>query len=172
MKTTGLAWLGGGTVWLVAGLLNGGTHESIWLVADALIAVGIFGLSRANLHSGRRLGAVGLVLAALGRASFVAAEIIAAISGNDDNALLPFGALATAVGMILYGIAVIRARTLELPKRVAPLVVGLYPFLGMFPIVVATGEPSGLAVSLWGVPIAALGAALVPRTVAAAPPVA
>ena len=172
MKTTALAWLGGGSAWLVAGLINGGTVEAIWLVADALIAVGIFGLWRADLHAGRRLGVVGLVIAALGRAFFVAAEIMAAVSGNDDNALLPIGALATAVGMILYGIAVIRARTCESPNRFAPLVVGLYPFLGMFPIVAATGEPSALAISLWGVPIAVLGVALVSRTVAVARPAA
>jgi hypothetical protein len=172
MKTTVLAWLGGGTVWLVAGLIDGGTHEAIWLVADALIAVGIFGLWRADLHAGRRLGAVGLGIAALGRASFVAAEIIAAVTGNDDNALLPIGALATAAGMILYGVAVIRSRTLESPNRFAPLVVGIYPFLAMFPIVAATGEPSELAVSLWGIPIAVLGVVLAPRSVAVARPVA
>lgn len=168
MKTTALAWLAGGTVWLVAGLIDGGTYEAIWLVADALIAVGIVGLWRADLHSGRRLGAVGLVIAALGRAFFVAAELVAAVSGNDDNALLPIGALATGVGMILYGIAVIRARTVESPNRFAPLVVGFYPFLGMFPIVVATGEASVLAISVWGVPMAVLGLALVSRPSAVA----
>jgi hypothetical protein len=169
MKATALAWLTGGVLWLVAGLANNGTHEAIWLVSDALIAIGIAGLWRANLHSGRRLGIAGLALSALGRAAFVVAEIVSAVTGNDENALLPVGAFATAIGMTVFGIAVLRAHTLETPGRFAALAVGLYPFAAMFPIVIATGDPSGLAIALWGVPIALLGLALAPRTVTAVP---
>jgi hypothetical protein len=167
MKATALAWMTGGALWVAAGLVDDGTHEAIWLASDTLIAIGIAGLWRANLHSGRRLGVAGLGLAALGRAAFVVAETISAITGNDQNALLPVGAIATAVGMTLCGIAVLRSHTLDAPGCFAPLTVGLYPFAAMFPIVIATGEPSALAISLWGVPVALLGAALAPRTVAA-----
>ena len=167
MKGIALAWLTGGILWLIAGLVDHGSYEAIWLAADVLIAIGIAGLWRANLHSGRRLGVTGLALAALGRAAFIVAEIVSAITGNDENALLPIGAFATAIGMTLFGIAILRAHTLGTPARFAPLAVGLYPFAGMFPIVIATGEPSVLAVSLWGVPIALLGLALATKTVAA-----
>ena len=93
------------------------------------------------------------------------AEIVSAITGNDENALLPVGAFATAIGMTLFGIAVLRARTLDTPGRFAPLTVGLFPFVAMFPIVIASGEPSTLAITLWGIPIALLGVALAPKTV-------
>ncbi|HEX3930117.1 MAG TPA: hypothetical protein VHW64_05405 [Nocardioides sp.] len=170
MKAIALVWIAGGTLWLAAGLVNDGTHEAIWLASDTLIAIGIAGLWRANLHSSRRLGVAGLALTTLGRAAFVVAEIVSAINGNDENALLPVGALATAIGMSLFGIAVFRTHTLDALGRFVPLTVGLYPFAAMFPIVIVTGEPSSLAISLWGVPIALLGAALAPKTVAAPTP--
>jgi hypothetical protein len=40
------------------------------------------------------------------------------------------------------------------------LAMGLYPFLVMFPVVAATGEPSMLLIGLWGVPAAVIGIAL------------
>lgn len=165
MKAIALVWMTGGILWLVAGLVDAGTHEAIWLASDTLIAIGIAGLWRANLHSGRRLGVAGLALAALGRAAFVVAEIVSAITGDDENALLPIGALATAIGMTVFGIAVLRTHTLDTRGRFTPLAVGLYPFAAMFPIVIATGEPSTIAISLWGVPIALLGVALAPSSV-------
>ena len=163
MNATPRAWLFGGALWLVAGLVNHGSTEAIWLAADALIAVGIIGLARADLHSGSRPGAVGLALAGLGRAAFVAAELMAAFTGNDENAVLPVGALLTAIGLTLYGVAVLRAGRLVRPAAFAPLFAGIYPFAVMFPVVAATGEPSALAIAFWGVPIGLIGPAVVHR---------
>jgi hypothetical protein len=172
MKKTSFAWLLGGALWLVAGLTNNGTHEAIWLAADAFIAFGIFGLWNADLHAGKRLGAVGLALVALGRAAFVVAEIAAVASGNDENAMLPAGAILTAIGMTMYGVEVIRSRRLSGPAAIAPLLAGIYPFAAMFPIVAATGEPSTVAIALWGIPLGLIGLAFVgrPSTATAAAP--
>lgn len=161
--TTASTWMLGGILWILAGRLDQGTHEAMWLAADACLAVGIVGLWRIDLHAGSRAGALGLAVAALGRAAFVVAEVVAALSGDDENALLPVGALLTAVGLTSFGVAVLRVRRLPRARGLgrwsgfAPLSAGLYPFLAMFPIVAATGEPSDVAIALWGIPLGAIG---------------
>jgi hypothetical protein len=62
--------------------------------------------------------------------------------------LLPAGALLGSVGMILTGIGFVRARRWTGWHRWTPLVPGVYPFVGMFPVAIATGAP--VAVSLVG----------------------
>lgn len=72
----------------------------------------------------------------------------------------PFGAFLLGLGMLIVGIQVIRAGELKGWKRYTPLLVGLYPFVCMFPIVLITGSPSIYAILLWGVPWKIMGCAL------------
>ncbi len=87
------------------------------------------------------------------------AEIQASIL-VEDRILQPVGALITAVGMTLVGIAVLRTRRWGGWQRFTPLLVGVYPFLVMFPFVIVTGKPSILAISGWGLPWLLLGYAI------------
>jgi hypothetical protein len=158
-RTAGL-WTLGGATWLAAGLINGGTYEVIWIAADLLLLAGLIGLAQLAPHGTRRAGKAGLIVAAVGRVAFIAAEVIAAVTGKNENPFLPIGALLTVIGMVLLGVAVYRAQRWDTPARLAPLAMGVYPVVAMFPIVVATGEPSTVAIALWGVPTALLGLAV------------
>ena len=160
-SSTAAAWACGGILWLVAGLINGGSYEALWLVADALILVGLLGLGRLRLHGTSRSGQAGLALATVGRLVFIAGEVVSVVQGNDENLLLPLAALSSAIGLTVYGVGTARAALVDAGPRFAPLLVGLYPFLAMFPIVIARGgDPSELAIAFWGIPIALLGGAL------------
>jgi hypothetical protein len=105
------------------------------------------------------LGGIALGIALLGRVVFVLAEIHSSIL-VDDSILQPLGAVITAVGMTLVGTAVLRTRRWGGWQRFTPLLVGVYPFLVMFPFVIVTGEPNILAISGWGLPWFLLGYAI------------
>ncbi len=62
----------------------------------------------------------------------------------------PLGALLCALGMILVGIAVLKNRMWTGWKRFIPLLVGLYPFIFMFPILIFTGTRPPVMIGLWG----------------------
>ncbi len=152
---TAAAWIAGGTLWVIAGLVDGGSIEPIWIAADLLLLVGLTGLL-AEARDGRTpRAALGLRLAIAARFAFIAGELIAASAGNDENVLLPIGALLTAIGMIVYAVrAGVRA-------HLAPLAMGIYPFLVMFPYVAThDGDPSIIAITLWGIPTALVGVSL------------
>lgn len=65
---------------------------------------------------------------------------------STDQLLTPAGGLISAVGMIMYGIAVLRARILRDWRRYIPLLVGIW-FFAQLPIQIilfigAAGSPS------------------------------
>jgi hypothetical protein len=174
--------LGAGTVQLAGGLTTaapGGEYASrtasTWLSAGwgtgwALIALALLtmaGTSMAGERAGRRLPLIGLA----GAVCYVAAEswwvwsltvggrTAEAIEGDAAVVLLPAGALLGAVGMVVTGIAVIRARRWTGWRRFAPLAAGLYPFVAMFGFVIVTGGPNLFAVVGWSLPWIAVGLA-------------
>ncbi len=63
--------------------------------------------------------------------------------------LLPAGAGLGALGMIATGVAVARARRWRGWHRWTPLLVGVYPFAGMFPVAAIAGAPVVLSVIGW-----------------------
>ena len=160
---TGTAWIAGGSVWLVAGLLHADngwrfdTSAVLWLLADLLIAAGIVGLFVLRPHGQNRIGTAALVLTLLARVAFAGGEIASIIEGNDEGPLIPLGALLTAVAMTAYGIIVLREHQVGGPGRWSFLVMGIYPFIAMFPILAITGEPSYVLIAGWGLPAALIG---------------
>ena len=76
--------------------------------------------------------------------------------------LLPFapmGAFLNGFGMILVGFASLKTNSWTGWKRYAPLTVGLFPFLFMFPLVILMGSRPAAMIGLWGFPWLALGLA-------------
>ena len=156
--TSALAWVAGGALWILAGLVSGGNLEVLWIPADLLLLLALVTIARLGLHGHARTGRAGIWVAGVGRVTFVVAELLSAVQGKERNALLPAAALLSAIGMILYGAGVLQARHWSGPGRFAPLAAGLYPFAVMFPIVVASGgNPSETAIALWGITLGGVG---------------
>lgn len=72
----------------------------------------------------------------------------------------PLGALLCALGMILIGIASIKTKMWTGWKRFTPLLIGLYPFIFMFPMLIFTGTRPPVMIGLWGFPWLFLGIAI------------
>lgn len=159
--TSAIAWIAGGGLWTLAGLVAGGSMEVLWIPADLLLFFALITTARLGLHERTKTGRAGLLIAVVGRVIFVLAEVLSVIQDKEQNALLPAAALLSAIGITLYGVGVLRAHRWSGHGRFIPLVAGLYPFAVMFPIVVASrGNPSETAIAFWGLPLAAVGAAL------------
>ncbi len=134
----------------------------LW-VSNVLLGVVNYGAMHGDITTFRSWEAV------FGRTAFVLAELHNFAKGTDDSPLLPLGALTTGIGMVLVGIAVVRARRWGGWHRPLPLLVGLYPFVAMFPILAATGQPPEPMIALWGILWLLLGLALRAEAGAAVP---
>ena len=73
---------------------------------------------------------------------------------------MPLGALLTGVGMLLAGIAIVRARRWAGWRRPLPLAAGCCPIVAMFPVLALTGAPLLPAIALWRVLWLLLGLAM------------
>lgn len=134
--------------------------EVPWIIVELLLLGGVVGLAFSGVVSGW-FGMIALGVALLGRVVFVLSEIHSLILGDDSTFLLPLGAVVTAVGMTLVGIAVLlRPRRWVGWQRFTPLLVGIYPFLVMFPFLIITGEPNEVAIAGWGLAWFLLGYAM------------
>jgi hypothetical protein len=155
----GAGWLVNGAVSLVLSQPTGAAFaisEVFWIMVQSLLLIGVLGLALSGAVSGW-FGSIALGIALLGRVDFVLAEIYSLIIGDDTSFLLPLGALITAVGMTLVGIAVLRVNRWGGWQRFMPLLVGVYPFVTLFPFIFITSEPSMLAITGWGLPWLLLG---------------
>jgi hypothetical protein len=168
---TAAAWGLAGLGWVLNGLLGldavdgtGGFYatEAAWLPVHALVLFGLVGLLHAGVVGRSRWGRAGLQLAIGGRLVFLVAEVAAMIAGEDELPLFPVAAVSTGIGMLMAGVAAIRARRWEGWRRYTPIAMGAYPFLVMFPILAITGERPNLAVTLWGLTFVAIAAAALP----------
>ena len=90
-----------------------------------------------------------LGLAVLGRVDFVLTEIHSLIP-REDSFLLPLGELIMAIGMTLMGIVVLRAKRWVSWQRSTPLIMGVYPFVVVFPFIFITDEHNVLVRAGWG----------------------
>lgn len=134
--------------------------ELIWLGAQVALLIGTVALWHSRPHDDARAGYVGFAIAALGRAGFVGAEIAALATGTTQEAALPIAALLTAVGMVVAGVAVLRARRWVGWRRIAPLAAGAYPLLAMFPFAAAAEDgPPALTLGAWGAVLVVVGVA-------------
>ena len=158
----GAGWLVNGVVSLVLGQLSGAAFaisEVFWIGIHVLLLIGVVGLALLGVAPGW-FGGIALGIAVLGRVDFVLAEIHSLSIGDDTSFLLPLGALITAVGMTLVGIAVLRANRWGGWQRFMPILGGVYPFVTLFPFIFITSEPSMLAITGWGLPWLLLGYAI------------
>ncbi len=177
IRIAGIACVIGSVLWVIVLMANVVAHrdvygsatsyriwEALLILVHGLLLVGIVGLAWSGVAGTGWLGRIGLGLALLGRASFLVGEIRSFIQGKDDELFVPLGAIVTGLGMLLVGIAAMRARRWGGWHRIAPLLVGLYPFVAMFPLLAITGAPPTFTIALWGIPWLLLGLALSTET--------
>ncbi|MDF2975387.1 MAG: hypothetical protein K0S40_115 [Actinomycetospora sp.] len=86
-------------------------------------------------------GRAGVVVAAVGLLGFVTAEILAPTPAGE--ALYTVVPLVTALGMVLAGIAVLRAGRWSGWRQYAPLALGLWILVMVVPVIVLVGDPGG-----------------------------
>lgn len=172
------AWLIGGATWVATGLLGlsavdgtGGYYvtEVAWLAVHALVLVGIVGLLRSGSTGDLRWGRGALLLAAIARVLFFCFEVAAIVQGTDELPVFPIAVVGTGIGLLVGGVAIIRAGHWTGWGRFAPAAVGAYPFLVIVPVFAATGDrPADVLVAGWGLTLLLVGVALATRP--AAPP--
>ena len=166
--------------WLIVGALMGvgigvkegiaptpfGTMENIVMqgivmVANALVLVGVVGLARSGATGDGWLARVGLGIALVASVLFLPFEVLVAINLELGGALLGLCALAQGLGLLLAGIAVLRAGRWGGWQRFTPLSCGLYTFLVLIPALALSPEGyNAWALVGWQIPFALLGVAL------------
>jgi hypothetical protein len=73
----------------------------------------------------------------------------------------PLGAFLSAAGMVWVGIQIVRRDDRWAGwEKFTPLIVGIYPFVVMFPAVMITGYPNIYLIMLWGLPWLLFGISL------------
>ena len=173
VKLAGMLYMAGGAIWFlvivgatVLGIPFGEPQTTAFYVAEALfvviqllLLVGFFGIWWSDGVGRGMFGKIAFGLGALGHLLFVLLETHSLIIGELSPAF-PLAPLVSAVGILLTGIAVLRAKQWQGWTRWMPLLTGLYPWLFMFPFLFITGEPSNYAIGLWGLVRLVLGLAI------------
>jgi hypothetical protein len=125
-----------------------------------LLIAGVLGLAWSGAAGSGRLGRGGLLLALLGLSVLTLAELVAVRTVGAAEALYGAATLTLAAGLLLTGIAVLRAGRWTGWRRFVPLACGLYIPLVLFPSFALPGPASHYAIGLWGVCWLLLGVAL------------
>lgn len=133
--------------------------DTIFSIGQVCILFSMLLLHKLNLNGRGFWRKFSLLIPVLGSLSYLTG-IISMFIGQPIIIFFPTGALLTGLGMVIVGIQVVRTGKLGAWKRFTPLLVGLYPFVIMFPIVIITGSPSVPAILLWGVPWKIMGCTL------------
>ncbi len=128
-------------------------------VSHLLLLAGMVGLARAGAAGRGRLAASGLGLTLLGLAVLTVAEVSWLAGLGPTDALYGIATLAMMLGLILLGVAVLRAGCWGGWHRFTPLACGLFIPLVMMPAFALPGTAANYAIGLWGVCWLLLGVA-------------
>ncbi len=173
IRLTGTAYAVGGIMWFLVAFtsatLYGGDApsssaafipiEAVWVITQALLLYGFMGVLWSGGVGNSRWGMAAFGLALLGHGLFLVAEIHSLLTRTVSD-LLALAALVSAFGLLLTGVAALRAKRFEGWTRWMPLLTGLYPFLVMFPFIFIADEPNLYAIGGWGILRLLLGLAL------------
>lgn len=173
VSVAGTAYAVGGVLWfalaITMGILFGGDpppdsgafvpSQVLWIVVQALLLFGFMGLLWGQSVGQGLLGKLAFALGALGHIVFLVGEVHSLASGVISD-LVPVAAMVSAIGILLTGIAVLRAKQWQGWTRWAPLLTGLYPWLAMFPFIAITGDANIFAIGGWGLVRLVLGLAI------------
>lgn len=181
-RVSGTACIVGGALLLAIIPIDGfGTSSPlsgliIWGLAMACLMGGPLGLLALRAAGGKWLGTVGAGLALLGQATQIVgmAYIFANPALESSQLFTPLGAQAIWLGMLLLGVATLRARKLTGWRRFTPLIVSAYFVVQIaavqIPFYLTQGfEPNFVVLALWGLPWILLGLAVRSSAAATSP---
>lgn len=109
----------------------------------AVVALGLSGAAGPG-----RLGRIGIGAAALGTLVLAVAEVVYESSSAVGEALFGVGPTLVGIGLILAGVAVVRTALWNGWQRYITLVLGIYIFVVMTPVLIASGGPPAVP-ALW-----------------------
>jgi hypothetical protein len=114
------------------------------------------------------LGRIGLGVAALGEALLAVAELVYPADPGVGDQLFTIAPLLSGIGMIVAGIAVLRAGRWSGWHRFVPLAVGVWVLAVMTPTLIASGGPPAFAavltIAAWDVLWLLLGLSVLAET--------
>ena len=129
--------------------------------AYLMLMAAVIGVARSGAASGSWPARLGFVSASIGWALSAVAQFVLQVDvALAETVLFPTATVLIGLGMLVAGIAVVRANRWRGWRRITPLICGLYPFVVIFPAFAATGGPNFLVLSGWGLCWLALGASL------------
>jgi hypothetical protein len=129
----------------------------LWTLGQIGILVMLSYLYQWKIRGGSKWKALGVAIAAAGSIAYSINYVLGYWFNLNTRIFLPLGALLSGLGMVVTGIQVLAGKRWPGLKGALPLLVGLYPFLVMFPLLVVTGHPDLVAIMGWGVPWLLLG---------------
>lgn len=170
-RTAGIAGIAGGLIGLgvsgyqaltlpiEVGLLTSLCYVVLHLAAIALLG----GLAALGAVGTAWWGRAGLGVAVLGLVVLIAGELVDPFDAATAELLFGIAPLLTGPGLVLAGIAVLRAGRWSGWRRIVPLVAGAYLLVVFVPVVIATGTDVGFLVAItgWDLALVALGVAVV-----------
>ncbi len=174
-RVAGIAYTVGSVMWLVGGAVavavwGGGDPppgtagfyivEGILVLIQALLLAGFFGVRWSGGVGYGVWGTIAFGIGVLGHLLFLAGEVHSLLIGTLSDELVALGALVSALGLLLTGIAVLAAKRWQGWTRWTPLAAGVYPWLIMFPFLIIAGGANGAAIVGWGAARLLLGVAI------------
>lgn len=133
-------------------------HLGLLLGQTALWRTGVAGRSRVSW--------IGHAIALAGMALLAVTEVIATTAADDPypsertdllDILYGVSSMATGLGLVVVGVAVVRAGAWPGARRWLPLAMGVWVFVPMTPAIMAGHIPARLSITGWMLLFAALG---------------
>jgi hypothetical protein len=120
-------------------------------ISHALLVIGVVGLARSGAMGRGRIAGAGIALTIVGLGVLTLAEFTAMV--NMETAVLFYSSATLALmgGLILTGVAVLRAGRWTSWRRFSPLACGLFIPLVLLPSFALPGYASNYAIGIWGV---------------------
>ena len=137
-----------------------GPSGAVLTALHVVLMLGVIGLARTGAAGRGWLARIAFAVAFVGLAAQALAEGILRVNFDLGSALFGVASPAMAVGFVLLGIAVLRARAWTGWHRFTPLLCGLYVPVVLIPAFIVAGGPSFPAITAWQVCFVLLGVAM------------
>ncbi len=144
----------------VFGTMQNMITQGIVTISSTLVLVGVIGLARSGAAGEGALAKIGLGSAVLASALFIPLNVLVAVNEELGGLLLGLAAVLQGLGLLLGGIAVLRASHWSGWQRFTPLLCGLYTYLVLLPAVALGNGYDIWALTGWQIPFLLLGVAL------------